>query len=178
MMVACRLTAADETNSVSPLDLPAFKIISERNIFNANRASRNSRPPPTPEKAAKVDSFTLVGTMSYEKGRFAFFDGTSPEFRKTVKPADTIAGYKITDIASNHIALAAANNQTINLGVGMQMKRQDAGPWSLVARAEPYTNPNQPAAAGQAGGDGASAAENDVMKRLMLKREQEEKNDK
>lgn len=182
LLAAGRLAAAEETNSVSPQDLSAFKIISERNIFNASRsAGGSSRLRPVQEKAAKVESFTLVGTMSYEKGRFAFFDGTSAAYRKTVKPADTIAGYKINDISSNHIELAAANNQTIDLRVGMQMKRQDEGPWSLVANAEPYASPSQPAAASAAGGDAAgttSAAESDVMKRLMQKREQEEKNEK
>jgi hypothetical protein len=177
LLAAGRLAAAEETNSVSPQDLSAFKIISERNIFNASRsAGRSSRPRPVQERAAKVESFTLVGTMSYEKGRFAFFDGTSTAYRKTVKPADTIAGYKINDISSNHIQLAAANNQTIDLQVGMQMKRQDEGPWSLVAHAEPYASSSEPAAASAAGA--ASTAESDVMKRLMQKREQEEKNEK
>ena len=32
-----------------------------------------------------VDSFSFVGTMSYAKGTFAFFDGTSPDFRKVLE---------------------------------------------------------------------------------------------
>ena len=30
---------------------------------------------------------TLVGTMTYEKGTFAFFDGSSSEYRKALKRA-------------------------------------------------------------------------------------------
>jgi len=33
--------------------------------------------------------------MSYEKGPFAFFEGSSSEFQKVLKQDDTIAGFKI-----------------------------------------------------------------------------------
>src|ERR1700683_5299008 len=82
---------AQDTNTSSALDLKSFDIITSRNIFDQSRRPRNVRPPP---KITVVDTFTLVGTMSYEKGTFAFFDSNRSEYRKTLKASDTIAGYK------------------------------------------------------------------------------------
>lgn len=163
---------AQETNTDSGLDFKSFSVISQRNIFNPNRTGRRSYVSTGPR--VRVDSFTLVGTMSYEKGRYAFFDGTRSEYRKTLKPSETIAGYKIAEIAADHIKLAAASNQTINLPVGTQMRRTDGGPWALAGRAtaDAYSATPTPApdTAPAAAPDGASAAESDVMKRLMMKR--------
>ena len=53
---------------------------------------------------------TLVGTMTYEKGTFAFFDGSSSEYRKALKRAGIIAGYKLTSIAANSVELASGTN--------------------------------------------------------------------
>jgi hypothetical protein len=83
-----------------------------------------------------VDSFGLVGTMSYEKGPFAFFDGTSSEYRKALKRDDGIAGFKVADIEPAYVKLASPSNE-IELAVGMEMRREDKGEWHLAARAEP-----------------------------------------
>jgi hypothetical protein len=115
--------------------------------------------------------------MSYEQGQYAFFDSNNFQYRKTLKPSDTIAGYKIVQIASDYVKLAAASNRTINLPVGTKMRRQEGGPWMVAGIAEPEADtpiqipvpelaPGVPAAP-------ASASENDALKRLMLKRLQE-----
>src|ERR1051325_3802941 len=55
----------------------SFRIIAQRNIFNPNRSSRASRGGENGEarKEVKTDWIALVGTMLYEKGELAFFDG-------------------------------------------------------------------------------------------------------
>src|SRR5262245_5625183 len=78
------------TNSPARPDYSTFKIVTDRNIFNPHRYARSSRVRET-RPTAKSDSFALVGTMSYERGTFAFFDGSKSEFRKVVKPAEAIA---------------------------------------------------------------------------------------
>ncbi len=138
LMAAGAAAWAQETNDATATDFHSFDIIYKRNIFDP---SRSGRRPSTYTRPRQVDTFTLVGTMSYEKGRFAFFDGSSSEYRKTLKPAEKIAGYKIAEIAPDHIVLAAASNQTINLPVGTRMRRQDGGAWWLVSRAEPDATP-------------------------------------
>lgn len=168
------------------VDYSSFRLIADRNIFNANRSGRRpasstgSRP-----RQVRVETFGLVGTMSYEKGDFAFFDGSSSQFRRVLKPSDSIAGYKIAAISGNGVKLEA-NGQEIQMKVGAQMRREDEGQWQLSARTESLGNgssgevaANSSASTGSngssAGADsGAPAGEvNDVLKRLMQQREKE-----
>jgi hypothetical protein len=169
LLTAIPLRAAEKAKTT--VDFKSFHIIADRNIFNASRSGTIPRTRGKSERVAKVDSFTLLGTMSYEKGRFAIFDGSNVQFRKILKPADIIAGYKITAIAPNQITLATTNGQPLAMRVGMQMRRQDGSSWALSSRAEAPTT-SSPSAV-QTNSEGASAApENDVLKRLMQKREQ------
>ncbi|MBI3849749.1 MAG: hypothetical protein HY298_05595 [Verrucomicrobia bacterium] len=144
LLVAGPLATAQQTNAPARLNYESFKLITDRNIFNPNRTSRSPgivRRETRPE--VRAESFALVGTMSYEKGLFAFFDGTSSEYRKVLKRADTIAGYKVEDITPNHVRLASGTNE-IDLPVGMQMRREEEGGWLLSARTEtPAAAPSQ-----------------------------------
>ena len=127
---------ADATNTLNPRPpLATFKLFTERNIFNAKRSpayvpsavAANPRPLTT-------DFFALVGVMSYEKGPFAFFEGSSSQFQKVLKPDDSIAGFKVGEIRSDAVKLVSPTNE-IDLKVGMQMTRVDQG-WKIAARAE------------------------------------------
>jgi hypothetical protein len=168
------VAAAQPTNGVVRLDLPSFQIVSQRNIFDPNRRPRSSSNSGPRVRPTQVDTFSLRGTMSYGNQSVAFFDGSSSQYSKAVTSKDTIAGYKIAEIAFDHVKLAAASNQTINLPIGSQMKRQDNGPWALVENPEPAAEPTAPAASDKpatpASGGGAA---DDVIKRLMQKRERE-----
>lgn len=159
----------------SKRDLSAFKLITERNIFDPNRRARpvrgavEERPKPV-----QVESFALVGVLSYAKGDFAFFDGTSSEYRKILKPADSIAGFKVQEIARNQVKLEAGG-KALALPVGTQMRRQDAGEWQMSARAESYAS-NSAGGSNAASGSsrtGGSVGESDLLKRLMQQRERE-----
>ena len=161
------------------LDYSAFKIIVERNIFDPNRYPAQARPPSrTP---THVDSVTLVGTMSYDKGDFAFFDGTSSEYKKALKLRDSIAGYKVANITPTSVALASGTNE-LKLGVGMQLRREESGPWHLAGQTASYSAPSTSASsststattAGSASpSSGSGEADSDVIKRLMQRRQQE-----
>ena len=160
------------------LDYAAFRLIVERNIFDPNRFPRRGPSgPQTPPK--QVDSVTLVGTMSYEKGTFAFFDGTSSEYQKALKLTDAIVGYKVTNIMPDSVTLMAGTNE-VEMRVGMQLRREENGPWKLGGKSGTYravsdsTSTNAVAAASAASPDAAaSAAESDIIKKLMQKRAQE-----
>jgi hypothetical protein len=167
--------AAQETNAPARLDYSSFKIVTERNIFDANRSSRSSRNRDS-RRPAKVEAFTLVGTLSYEKGPFAFFDGTSSDFKKALKPEGTIAGYKIKDINGRGVALEAGTNR-IELRVGMQMRREDEGEWQARAHSEPSATAGSTTSSqtGASGASGANGASSNVLKRLMQQRERETK---
>lgn len=118
-----------------------------------------------------VESFSLVGVMSYDKGTFAFFDGTSSQYTKAVKLNDTIAGYKISKIDPNSVRLLAGTNQ-VELQVGMQLRRQESGDWVPSAVSEIYAANSAPSAATHAETT-SSSDNNDVLERLRKKREQE-----
>jgi hypothetical protein len=185
--------AAQETNapasSSSHLDYQSFRIISERNIFNPNRSGRSDYRSYTrrePERRTRSTAFGLIGTMSYEKGRFAFFDGTSSDYRKVLQPEDSIAGYKIVEIGPSHVTLQG-NGKEVHLEVGGRMRKQQEGEWSVSGSSESYesfsseTAETPPEGEKTEGAPTASAPVgevNDVIKRLMQKREQELQNEK
>ena len=167
--------------SSSRLDLPSFRIISERNIFDPHRSPHLTRTaPPTrreperTERRTRTESFVLLGTMSYDKGSFAFFEGSSSQYQQVLKPADSIAGYKIAAITSTLVRLESTNGQAIEMPVGMQLKRQDEGEWTLSARAESLgSSPRASVSGDRPGGSISSGDASEALKRLMQKREQE-----
>ena len=182
------------------VDYNSFRIITDRNIFDPNRVSRSGRfTRRETRRPTRVDSFGLVGTMSYEKGTYAFFNGSSYDYRKALQLGDVISGYKITAIAQNHVKLASPTNE-FELRVNMQMRREDGGEWKLAASAESYASPSPAvvtpsvstasaststnAESGTAADSGesatsaapsaaASGGESDILKKLMQRREQE-----
>jgi len=162
---------AQQTNRTSRADFSNFQIISERNIFNPDRTARHrhgDRPQPV------ADAFSLVGTMSYAKGTFAFFDGTSSDYRKVVQNAGTIAGYKVTDITPTAVKLANGDKQLM-MKVGTQMRREEKGSWQLAATSElpVETIENADTATAEPSASDSDSGGNDVLKRLMKQREQE-----
>ena len=153
------------SNSSSSLDYSAFQLVADRNIFDPNRAPRTARPSAAPKT---TDSFTLVGTMSYEKGTFAFFDGTHADYKKVLKQDDSIAGYKITAISPESVSLVL-NTNVIQLNVGTQMRRRDDGSWEKMAASGSYAS----APTNSQNESAPSGAESDTLQKLRLRREKE-----
>ncbi|HLP76144.1 MAG TPA: hypothetical protein VK327_04435 [Candidatus Paceibacterota bacterium] len=122
---------AQQTNHANPRDFSAFQIITDRNIFDPNRRPRvqQSRTPPRVQQI--VDSFSLVGTMSYSNVVLAFFDGTGSEYRKSLAVSNRIAGYTVLEIRQDAVKLALDTNE-VELKVGMQMRRSEDGKWSAA----------------------------------------------
>jgi hypothetical protein len=112
-----------------------------------------------------------MGTMSYEKGHFAFFEGSRSEYQKVLETSNTIGGYTIADITSTHVKLASTNGQSIELPVGMQMKKVDEGDWTLTERAAQVSAGGYGRSSATIGSSGPESSE--ALKRLMERREQE-----
>jgi hypothetical protein len=189
-MIAAPGMAQSSSGAADDTEFARFRIIAERNIFNPNRAGaratrQEERPP------VRVESFALVGTMSYEKGRFAFFDGASSEFRKVLSCGDSIAGFTVEEITPVDVGLVSSNLQ-LRLEVNAQLQREDGGEWKVVGRRETdvSTTGSKPSSAARdedsrnaesetadhpEGVSPASSSEevNEVLKRLMEKREKE-----
>ena len=117
---------AQETNRAGARDFSMFKVISDRNIFDPNRRPRINSAPQAPRV---VDSFALAGTLSYDQGQFAVFDGTSGDYHKVLGVDGKIAGYTISQIGHDSVKLVSGTNE-VSLRVGMQMRRSPDGKWA------------------------------------------------
>jgi len=121
------------TNAPTKLHYDSFRTVSDRNIFNPNRYARGSgRPQPrtTSAPAARVESFALVGIMAYERGVFAFFDGTKSDYKQALQADGALGEYKVISVSPDEVTLATGTN-TFALKVGMQLRREDEGDWFL-----------------------------------------------
>lgn len=122
--------------------------------------------------------------MAYEKGAFAFFDGTSSEFAKVLKTDGVIAGHKIVDILADAVKLEA-DGKTLELVVGSAMRREDEGTWhpgegvasgyaaSSDRDRSDRANGSESASRAAPASSTASADQSEILKRLMERREKE-----
>jgi hypothetical protein len=154
-----------------------FNVIQRNNIFDPNR--RPYFQPPPGRSPRTLEGFALRGTMSYAKGKFAFFDGTGDEYNKVLGVGGNIAGYTVKDITQNDVTLAA-NGKDFKLPVGRQVRKQN-GNWQMgqpIETTNDESNGGDEAAATN-GNDSsaipasANAQMSEVLKRLMAAKEQE-----
>jgi hypothetical protein len=169
------LANAQSTNDSTTTDFDSFQIIVQRNIFNPDRYPHTTH---YHHEAPGVPTFSLAGTMSYRKGMFAFFSGTSDDYHKVLQQGGTIAGYTIGKITFDGAQLLAAG-KTIDMKVGAAMRQED-GAWELTAPGEWSESSTVETESSTPGTDQnlaapppSSSAPNDILKRLMEQREQE-----
>ena len=180
---------SDNAPKALALDYPSFRMVSERNIFNADRTRRTSRsfgsgsrPPAVP-----VTSVSLVGFLGSQQGDRAFFDGSSSAYRKAIKVGETIGDFKLSAVSPTGVVLETGERK-ISLKIGEQLRREESGPWKTSegpsTAGSSRTNSSPETAEGTAAdGDSAAPAESaggnnaaadDVLARLLKKRQQEE----
>jgi hypothetical protein len=184
---------ADTTNAAgatvappAPASEATFRIVSERNIFNANRSGGTVRSSSS-RRPVRVDSFALTGTMAYDKGAFAFFEGSSSEFTKVLKPQGVIAGHKLVDILANSVKLEL-NGSVIELAIGGGFRREDQGEWKATENVSAALSNNESRSSRRAdrdnsNGDASNAStasspepaadQSEVLRKLMERRAKE-----
>jgi hypothetical protein len=177
------LANAQSTNDAPTTDFSSFQIVVDRNIFNPNRYPHG---PGFHISHYEVPAFSLAGTMSYRKGMFAFFSGTSDDYQKVLQQGGSIAGYKVGKITFDGVQLQTATTN-IDMKVGAAM-RQEGGGWELNEPGQWGESPVTPAESGnsqntQTTGETSapapsSAAPNDILKRMMEQRAQQEQESK
>lgn len=167
--------ATDASAATVGIDYASFRQIADRNIFNAGRSSRSARGGEEKPRQPQVDTFTVVGTMSYAKGEVAFFDGSSALYRKAVKIGETIAGHKVVAVTPDEVRMEA-DGKPVTMKVGAQMRREDEGPWKVAAAGVSHAVAAPSAASATSANDAGDEA-GEVLKRLLQKRQQEEKNE-
>lgn len=149
LLAAQNIWAAAPTNSAAaaaapaaapaPVDYSTFAtFIADRNIFDPNRIQhrpwvQQTNPPPRPPQRPQPASLSLVGIVGYSEGKlagaYAFFDGTSQQYRKTVKLNGDIAVFKVSDIAADSVTLTTGTNSHTVLKLGEQLHDSGGGHW-------------------------------------------------
>jgi hypothetical protein len=198
LALAAGIRANAQSNSIpSETNYMQFsQFITQRNIFDPSRYPHESRRPrPQYQRPSRAPQFNLVGTMSYEKGNFAFFSGNRDELKEILTVNGTIAGYTVTDITPQSATLRGPDKKDLVLQIGDQMRQENEG-WIYVSRnnvtpdvvpTERTTSASGTVTPGNTttpstdtdNSDNAAPSANlgsdDVLKRLMQKREQENK---
>jgi hypothetical protein len=179
-------SASQSSNVPGPSDYERFSsFITQRNIFDPNRYPRNSSGPTrsyTPRTPRYAPTFTLVGTMSYTKGMFAFFDGNQSNLRKVLTQSGNIANYTVIEVTQSGATLQSADKkQTLQLKIGDSV-RQEGSTWLLAGAGQSYASSGfsegESSTSGESSGDAASSAPpsasepNDILKKLMQQREE------
>jgi hypothetical protein len=126
---------AETTNVPARASFSEFQIIPDRNIFNPNRYARSGPRTYTPRQTRRTTSFTLTGIMSYGEGEtpgtYAFFDGSSADFRKVLQVDGTIANFKASSVTLDTVTLQSDTNQYL-LKIGNQLREESPGHWALA----------------------------------------------
>lgn len=181
--------AVPPARGAGTLDFSAFKLVTDRNIFDPNRYPHSDRTPrPRRTVSRSAPAFGLVGTMEYHKGMFAFFDGNSSDYRLVLQQNGVIAGYTVTGITLTGVTLKSAgtNSTSLDLKIGEQM-RLDGDAWEPAGAAGDFSDQTATAGgssesaagtdttAAPSGSANAGGPVSDVLKRLMQQRAQETK---
>jgi hypothetical protein len=174
-------SGAQDTNISSGTDYSNFRVIADRNIFNPDRYPQTSRTRtrPRPRTVSRsAPAFALVGTMDYQKGMFAFFDGNSSDYRKVLERNGVVAGYTVTEITLYGVKLAAAGKE-FEMKIGAQLRQNSEGRWEFSDQSELPASPDAGGETTPAATETPAAAAdpslqgNDILKKLMQKRAQE-----
>jgi hypothetical protein len=184
LMTAAGWMALPQAYGAGTTDFSAFKLVTDRNIFDPNRYPHTAGYRPRRTVSRSAPAFALVGTMNYQKGMFAFFDGNSPEYRLALQKDGVIAGYTVTDITLAGVTLkpSGTNSVSLDFKIGSQM-RLNGSDWELTGTEEDLTTPASAAEGSPAATEdnttptpaGPSAPVSDILKRLMQKRAEETK---
>lgn len=185
LLLAPGFIRAQSSDVPGDTDYTSFsRFITQRNIFDPNRYPHETRTyhHTVSRHASSAPAFTLVGTMSYGKGNFAFFSGNSDDLKKILPVSGSIASYEVTAISLTGATLLGPDKKTIQLNIGDQLRQENNG-WQMVGAAEVSASSNEGAGTsggaapdtGSATAPSANLGNNDILKRLMQLREQENK---
>ena len=181
--------ASAQSNGVpKPDEFTKFSsFVTDRNIFDPNRQPHSYTPGNRPRNRTRTRSsgapgIQLVGTMSYEKGWFAFFNASNEDYKKALYAGEKIAGYTVMEIFPGWVRLQSGDQKEqfeLKVGDGLQ---QENNKWVFVRSGETPAVTSSPASSSSSGlSDSESPApttpstgeQNEVLKRLMQLREKE-----
>jgi hypothetical protein len=166
-------TPRNESGVAPAASFEAFRLITERNIFNPNRTGRRERT--VEETLPRLDVITLVGTMDSDKGLRAFFDGSEAGFRKVLHVGESVDKFKVTKVAPQSVDLER-DGKTLSVRVGQQLRRPEGADWVLAADLQSRAVVADPARVDPNAPPSIPANADDVTRRLMERRAKALKN--
>jgi hypothetical protein len=161
-----------QTNSTSRNDYAAYRVITARNIFDTKRSPRLGPSQFDQGRPARSETLSLVGTLSSQEGRYAFFDGSRPEYRKAVPKGTRIARLQIAQISGDRVQVQLGTN-ALTLSVGAQLRRDEERDWQVVRNPNLQAQGTARVSFSETATTLPSGQEDEVVKRLMQQREQE-----
>jgi hypothetical protein len=157
----------------------AYRLIRTRNIFDPNRLA--PRPEPSRERSSgpRSRNLSLTGTMVTDGKTLAFFGGSRADGR-VITVGEKISDFTLKSIAPLQVELEKDGKIT-TLVVGRQLSYDSNGTTSEepAAHEEPApaeAAPGAPAAPAQGGTAPAAAPSNDkneILRRMMERRQQQ-----
>ena len=163
----------------------AFRLMRTKNMFDPNRRPARtetaSARTTAPVRENKSSTLTLTGTMVTEGKILAFFGGTRADYSKVLSVGGTIADCKITAIKATEVEMERGGKPG-TLAVGHQLQIDGApsdvpaAETTAAAPAAPGAPPADsaaPATVGPTAGPAPSNDKNDVLRRMMERREKE-----
>ncbi len=165
-----------------------FHLIQTRNVFDPNRRPSRVEIPTqrtsTTKTRSRSNSLSLTGTMVTTGKSLAFFNGSRSEYSKVIGVGDSVADFKVAAINAMQVELEKDGKRT-SIAVGSQLTLEgstvetvstEPGAPSDDAPETPTDAtttgaPNPPSAPAPAGSDD----KNDVVRRMMERREKEMK---
>ncbi len=178
-------------------ELPdAYRVIVQRNIFNANRVPAPTvRPdsvalPVPPPPSPPTVTVALTGVLVIDGEATALLSSTDPELSGERRVGDALGAWRVASILTTGISLVDEAGEQALLPVGKAIARTGDQPWRLSEERPAYSRPAQSsgpsspstsaasstsssssstaAGAGESGG-----SEADILKRMMERRQRE-----
>jgi Tfp pilus assembly protein PilP len=150
LLAALQVSAANKSTPAKPAKaddgFKPFASIAQQNVFNTHRGSASpvvaAPKSPKPAKPLPLEAFALLGTLRSERGAVAFFDGTSPVYRKAVATGEQLGPYTVTVIEHDRVTLKAGDRE-LCLPLKMQFRREGEGEWLLAELPDDF-QPTEP----------------------------------
>ena len=162
-------SSAEAAAPTLPLtDFNAFRLVTERNIFNPNRIGRTRAADDTPPP--RVETIAFVGTMETDRGLRAFFDSTDSAYKKTLREGETVAGFTVQRISADSVELVRDDKAT-PLRMTQQLRRTEGGDWIVIGREPPKAESAKPSESAAPVAIPNNASE--VLRRLMEQRQKQ-----
>jgi hypothetical protein len=171
---------AQETNSESGTDFNSFDIIARKNIFDQSRVGILGRNRPA-QRVPQIDRLTLLGIGGDHGNGEVYLSGAGGD--RFLKVGDHIDGFAVNGITLDSVRLVNASNTfVLDMDKRRSLRRMDDGPWEGSSDiSEPVIASNSSDASAATGSsataapDPAHPGETDTLRKLRLRREQEEK---